>query len=134
MQRYSLAIIAIIAILAAAGLGQEPIVPGNYPSFTVTAELDTIWIGQEGFAATDSSAFDRLAWEHWYPVFAAYNDKTASFRIVKDLQVLAEYQDKSRPTCTDLNDYSALICRYLADTDWQIRINWGEYCLYNGEN
>lgn len=106
--------------------------PGAYPSFTITAELDTIWIGSPGFIETDSSAFDELAYRHWLGVFRQYSDITG-FRIVKDLVLIAEYRDLTRPTCTDLNDYAILVCRYLAETDWRVRINWDEYCLYNGE-
>jgi hypothetical protein len=131
MRIYSLAIIAILAI-ALTVIGQNSSVPGAYPSYTITAELDTVWIGEDGFVQTDSACFNRLAYDHWYGIFSQYPD-TIEFKIVKDLTIIKEYQDESRPTCTDINDYPVLICGYLLNVDFEVRVNWGEYCIYNNE-
>lgn len=130
MIKITLAIIVITA-MGLTVLGQENPLPGAYPGFTITAELDTFWIGEEGFIKTDSTRFDRSAWNHWYTVFSQYDYSAAAFTIVKNSVLIREYRDNSRPTMTDLNDYPRLICDYLLNVDFNTEVYWGEIRLYD---
>lgn len=105
--------------------------PVIMPSYTIQAEGDTVWIGQEGFIETDSTVFDSYAWGYWYPIFSTYSDSYA-FKVVKDLAVLVEFADNTRPTNTDLNNYPYYVCMKLSQ-GYKVRVNWKELNIYNAE-
>lgn len=123
--------ILTILLLASVCLAQTPEYPVCQPGYTILAEGDTAWIGEEGYIETDSSAFDAYAWWYWYPKFSAYSDSYA-FTVVQDLVTLVEFKNNTRPTCTDLNDYPRYVCMKLAE-GYKVRVNWKEFNLYNQE-